>query len=161
MKETDRKTEVMQNDKIIISLSCENNIARFTAFNDLEFSFEMSKLEAQKLAQALTFEDDLIDTLKFKNVKIHICKLSNCVLFYVYVKEFRVSIPLKHEKADELATKLAKVCGLNEIKKWEEELDTFGTASETEKYLAMLQKAPANAPSLPTLTNFIQQRMSA
>ena len=47
------------------------------------------------------------------------------------------------------------------VNEWEAELDMLGTSSETEKYLHMLQKAPAYAPSLPTLTNFIQKRMSA
>ena len=48
-----------------------------------------------------------------------------------------------------------------ETEEWEAELDMLGTASETYKYITLLEKAPAYAPSLPTLTNFIQQRMSA
>lgn len=47
------------------------------------------------------------------------------------------------------------------VNEWEAELDMLGTASETDKYLAMLEKAPTYAPSLPTLTNFIQNHMSA
>jgi hypothetical protein len=47
------------------------------------------------------------------------------------------------------------------IESWENELDSLGTNSETEKYIVMLAKAPAGAPSLPTLKNFVEMRVSA
>jgi hypothetical protein len=46
------------------------------------------------------------------------------------------------------------------IEKWENELDMLGTKSSNKNYVDMLQKAPARAPSLSTLTKFIQNRAS-
>lgn len=46
------------------------------------------------------------------------------------------------------------------IEKWENELDMLGTNSSYKNYVDMLQKAPARAPSLSTLTKFIQNHAS-